>query len=303
MIFGTPEIFPRGVMEPTEVSSTSGVLSLIRGYYPSLSQSETKVADYVLENYQAVVRMTLAEVADESGVSDATVLRFCRALGYPRWLEFKIDLTRASTEPHEQVLDEVDPSDPPGMIAQKVFASSIQALYDTLAVLEDEAFSKALALINRARKVLIAGVGTSGPMANEIYNRLLRLGIDCWVHTDSYIQLMKGAFLTPLDLLIVISQTGDSTDPLRTTSLARSLGCPILVITGNTASRLTEHADVVLLSVSHESRLETIASRVAQHTLIHAIYIGLAMQDVASAVQKDKMIWDAITDHPAYQNL
>jgi DNA-binding MurR/RpiR family transcriptional regulator len=288
-------------MESTELISSGGVLPLIRGYYPSLSQSQIKVADYILANYRAVTRMTLAEVARKSDVSDATVLRFCRSLGYDRWVEFKIDLIRINSDLPEQILDEVDARDPPGVIARKVFSNSVQALNDTLAVLEDSSFEQALTLIRKAEKILIAGVGTSGPMANELHNRLLRLGLNCQVQTDSYIQIMKGAFLTPRDLLIVISQTGDSTDPLRTTALAGSLGSPILVITGNSASKLTEYADVVLLSVSHETRVETIASRIAQHALIHALYVGLAMQDITSTIQKEKMIWDAITDSPSFQ--
>ena len=288
-------------MEPSDTPSNSGVLSVIRGYYASLSQSEARVADYILANYQAVVRMTLAEVARASEVSDATVLRFCRALGYTRWLEFKIDLTRVDPDLPEQILDEVESGDSPGMIARKVFNSSVQALHDTLAVLEDGQFEQALGLVRAAEKILIVGVGTSGPMANEIHNRFLRLGLNCRVQTNSYIQVMESAFLTPADLLIVISQTGNSMDPLRTTAQARSHGCPVLVITGNSASKLTEYADIVLLSVSHETRVETIASRIAQYALIHALYVGLAMQDVASTVQKEKLIWDAMMQANFFQ--
>lgn len=288
-------------MEPSESASNSGVLAVIRGYYPSLSQSEARVADYILAHYQAVVRMTLAEVAGASEVSDATVLRFCRALGYDRWLEFKIDLTRVSPDQPEQILDEVEAGDSPAMIARKVFKISVQALNDTLALLDADKFEQALALIRAAETVLIVGVGTSSPMANEFHNRLLRLGLDCHVQTDSYIQVMEGTFLTPGDLLIVISQTGDSMDPLRTTMLAKSLGCPVLVITGNSVSKLTEFADIVLLSVSHETRAETIASRIAQYALIHALYVGLAMQDIGSAVQKEKMIWDAMMKNNSFQ--
>ena len=74
--------------------SNNDVLSKVRGFYTSLSSSEKKVAGFVLEHYQETIRMTLADVAQESGVSDATVLRFCRSIGYSNWLEFKINLTQ-----------------------------------------------------------------------------------------------------------------------------------------------------------------------------------------------------------------
>jgi len=287
-------------MSPT--STSSDVLSRVRGFYSSLSSSEKKVADFVLEHHQETIRMTLADVAQECGVSDTTVLRFCRSIGYKRWLEFKIDLTQTLPNLPEQILDEVIEGDSPGQIARKVFNSSIQALSDTMAVIDESSYAQAINLINAADRILIIGVGTSGPMANEMYNRFLRLGLNCHVQTDSYIQVMESALLSTQDLVIVISQTGDSGDPLRTTSLAKSKGCSVIVITGNTASKLTDLADVVLLSVSHETRAETIASRIAQYAIIHALYVGLAMQDVTSTVDKEKLIWDAMMNRPAFQN-
>jgi len=280
----------------------SDVLSKVRGFYTSLSSSEKKVADFVLEHYQETIRMTLVDVAQGSGVSDATVLRFCRSIGYKRWLEFKIDLTQTLPNLPEQILDEVSEGDSPGDIAKIVFNCSIQALTDTIAVLDETSFKQALDLINNAEKILLIGVGTSGPMANEMHNRFLRLGLNCHVQTDSYIQVMESALLTSKDLIIVISQTGDSEDPLRTTALAKSNGCSVIVITGNTASKLTDHADVVLLSVSHETRVETIASRIAQYAIIHALYVGLAMQDVPSTVNKEKIIWEAMMNKSSFQN-
>lgn len=286
----------------TNSSQLTDVVSLIRGYYSSLSQSEKKVADYILENFEATIRMTLADVAQGSGVSDATVLRFCRSLGYERWLGFKIDLTKMAPQPAAQILDDVTEDDPPGLIARKVFNNSMNALGDTLAVFDDENFANAVQLLAEANKILIVGVGTSGPMANEMQNRLMRLGVNCNVQTDSYLQIMESALLGPDDVVVVISQTGDSQDPLRTASLVKAKGCKTIVITGNTGSKLTEYADVVLLSVSHETRVETIASRIAQYAIIHALYVGVAMQDAAKTVEKEKLIWDAAMNKGSYQS-
>jgi len=290
-------------MKTLESDPSSDVLSIIRGFYSSLSISEKKVADYILANLPDTIRMTLADVGHESGVSDATVLRFCRSIGYKRWLEFKVDLIRTLPGSPEQILDDVDSNDSPGMIAKKVFNSSIQALTDTLTVLDDAGFVQALELIADADKILIIGVGTSGPMAKEMHNRLLRLGLNCHVQTDSYIQVMESALLTARDIIIVISQTGDSEDPLRTTALAKSKGCGVIVITGNTGSKLTEYANVVLLSVSHETRAETIASRIAQYAIIYALYVGLAMRDISSTVEKEQLIWDAMMNKVTFQSL
>ena len=141
-------------------------------------------------------------------------------------------------------------------------------------------------------------------MAIEMHNQFMRLGLNCSVQTDSYLQIMESALLGPKDVVVIISQTGDSQDPLRTASLVKKNGCKMIVITGNTGSKLTEFADVVLLSVSHETRVETIASRIAQYAIIHSLYVGVAMQDSASTMEKEKLIWDAAMNKKgSYQSI
>lgn len=280
---------------------SADALAVVRGYYASLSPAERKVADYILQDPENILRMTLAEVAEQSGVSDATAVRFFRSLGYADWLNFKIALTRSIPDTTKLVLEDIQADDSPGLVARKVILGSVQALQDTLAVLDENAFCRALELLKQADRILIAGVGTSGPIAHEMYHRLFRLGLNCQVITDAYLQVMQAALLTPADLLVAISQTGDSTDPIRTAQEAQLNGCPVLAITGNRLSSLAHHADVVLVSVSHEFRGETTASRNAQYALIHALYAGLALQALPTARQNEARIWEALMRTPSFQ--
>jgi len=281
----------------TEISNASfphSALAVLRGYYPSLSPSEKKVADYVLEHYRDVMRMTLAELAEHSGVSDATVVRFCRAVGFQSYLELKIALMRSLLDSPNLIFDDVQEGDSALAVARKVFWGSMRAMQDTLDLLEGQLFERAVGLLQNARLILIVGVGTSGPMAHELHNRLMRLGLNCKVETDAYLQLMQVALLGEQDVLVVISQSGASDPPIHTAREAHRRGCKVICITGNPASELSALADVVLLTVSHESRPETLASRVAQHALIQALYVALAMRMQAVANQNEYLIWDAI---------
>ncbi|WP_299028945.1 MurR/RpiR family transcriptional regulator [uncultured Thermanaerothrix sp.] len=273
---------------------THSALSHIRGFYPSLSPSERKVADFILANHQKVMQMTLAELAAHSDVSDATVVRFCRALGFQSYLELKIALMRSLLDSPDLIFDHIQKDDSPLTIMRKVFLGSIQAMQDTLDLLSDEALERAVTLLQNARSILIVGVGTSSPMAHELHNRLSRLHLNCKVETDAYLQLMQAALLDENDVLVVISQTGASQPPINTTREAHRHGCKIIAITGNPSSELSKLADVVLLSVSHESRPETLASRVAQHALIQGLYVLTAMRMSQVANQNEYLIWDAI---------
>ena len=275
-------------------SPARDIFSVLRGYYNSLSPSERKVADFVMSNASDVLPMTLSELAEHSGVSDATAVRFFRSAGFRTFFEFKVALTRSFAEVTDLIHDGLEEDDPPHVVAIKVFRGCIQALKDTQQVLDAEVFESALNLLDNADSIFIAGVGTSAPMAHELNNRLFRLRLNCQAETDSYLQLMKASLLTNRDVLVIISHSGTSSDPLNTATEAREHGCPVICITGNHLSPLAKLADVVLLAVSHETRSETISSRVAQHALIQAIYVALAMRSIERTNETEQLIWDAL---------
>jgi RpiR family transcriptional regulator, carbohydrate utilization regulator len=278
--------------------SPADSLSRMRAAYPSLPPSERKVVTFVLANFEDVIRMTLAELAQHSGVSDATVVRLCRSLGYNNFLELKISLTRSVNDTPRLIHDEVQESDSSATIARKVLRTAIQAVHDTLEVLDEDSFNRAVDILFNADRVLIAGVGTSGPLAHELYNRLIRLRMNCHVHTDIYLQVVESALLTDRDAVVVISQNGTTIGPIRTAAEARRKNAKVICITGNAVSELSEYADVILLSVSHETSLETIDSRVVQHALLQSLYVALAMRMLNAANQSERLIWEALLRTP-----
>ena len=275
----------------------------MRAAYPALPPSERKVVDYILNHAQDMIRETLAEVALHSGVSDATVVRLCRSLGYNNFMELKLSLSRSLDNPSGLIHEDVREGDGAASIARKVLQTSIQAVQDTLSVFDDSAFDRAIDLMHGADRILIAGVGTSGPLAHEMYNRLIRLRMNCHVHTDIYLQVIEAALLTDRDVVLLISQNGTSFGPIRTATEARRRGAKVIVITGNAVSALSELADVILLTVSHETNIEAIDSRVVQHALVQAIYVALAMRMLSSANESEKLIWEALLRTPTSQAL
>ena len=284
-------------------SVSSNALARLRGLLNSLSPSERKIGEYILENHEKIPQLTLAEVAQESGVSDATAVRFFRAVGYKRWLDLKIALSLSTQSTSYAIHEEIHPEDSSKEITQKVINGAITALLETAAVLDANDLDRALGLIQNADKILIVGGGTSGPVTQEMFNRMFRLGLNCSVETDSYLQVMQSALLTANDVMIAISQTGESDNTLRTVRVAKKRDCPVICITGNRLSDLAKLSDAVLLSVSHEMLQETTASRIAQYALVHALYINLAVRESDQALRNERIIWDALVanylpDHP-----
>ena len=269
-------------------------LARIRSKLPNLATAERQAADWILQHPEELIHSSMAQVAHECGVSDTTVLRFCRASGFRGYMDLKLSIARDLANPTQIIHDDIAEDDDPATIAHKVFMSHIQTLHDTLEMLDKTALNEAVKLIIEAERIFIIGVGTSNPIVHEAYNKFFRLGLNCHAQTDSYLQLMEAALVKPDTLVIAISQSGSSTDPVITLEEATRNGAKALVITGNAESPLTKMADVTLLAVSQETRAEAIASRIAQMTIVEALYVIVSLHMLPTTTENEDKIWKAI---------
>ena len=283
-----------GLLDSSTSASSINSLARIRSSFPALAASEARVANWIMQQPQKIIHLSMAQVAQACGVSDTTVLRFCRNTGFQGYTDLKLSIARDVVSPTQIIHDDIAEGDGPAVVARKVFMSNIQALYDTLEVLDEGALIKAINLLTAARRILIVGVGTSGPIVHSMYNMLMRLGLNCKAETDSYLQLMEVALLGPGDVVVAISQSGSSIDSVLTLKQAKENGAATICITGNAQSSITDHADVTLLSVDREARIEAIASRLAQVSIADALYVIMALNAIDSATQNEKRIWDAL---------
>ncbi len=272
----------------------SNALSRINSFYKRLSPSEKKVADYILTHAKEVIHMPMSEVAKNSDVSDPSVLRFCRSLGYTGYLDYKLALTQDLASPTEFISEAVKEHDGVSEITQKTFAAANKGLYDSLQGLDMLELARAVDLIKNARLVLIIGVGTSAPIAQIFYNRLIRIGINTRVQTDSYLQLMEASLLNEDDVVMSISQTGASIDPIITLEEARSHGAKTIALTGSLASPITKNVDVCLFSATNSLQPEDVSSRISQIIILESIFLTLSMQNLEHSNNNEHKLWSAI---------
>jgi DNA-binding MurR/RpiR family transcriptional regulator len=269
-------------------------IAKIRCSLLSLSDSERKVADWILQQKEAVLHLSMAQVAEACGVSDTTVLRMCRNIGFKGYTNLKIALAQDLASPTQLIHDDISNVDEPTEMARKVFLSNIQALYDTLELLDNATLINAVNSLKNARKVLITGVGGSSIIAQAAYQKLFRLGLNCIAPSDIQMQIMHAALLNADDLIIGISYSGNTKDVILAMEEAKKHYAQSICITGNALSPITKLADMTLLSVSHETRSDAIAARTAQLTLIDALYIIFSFQQMETTLAVEKRIVQSI---------
>jgi len=256
-----------------------GALIRLRGLYPSLKTALQKVADVILRQPEMAIYASVNEVAAASGVSEATVMRFCRILGFRGFQDFKIALARELVSPLQRLHEEVSEGDEPAIVVRKVFQANIAALQDTLEVLNMKAMQQAAQLLLHARQILIIGVGASGPVVLDAGNKFLRLGLDVHCPVDAHLQMMAAALLAPEDVVLAISHSGSTREPVETARVAREVGAQVICLTNNSLSPLTRFSDLVLVTASQETRFrqEAMASRLGQTSIIDSLFTLMAV--------------------------
>ncbi|QGG54854.1 MurR/RpiR family transcriptional regulator [Paenibacillus sp. B01] len=254
----------------------------VSSYYPSLTKSEQKVADYVLGASESIMYRSVTELADLSGVGETTVMRFCRAIGFKGYQDFKLALAQ-DYSPHRQARDgSPEAGEDDGDFPALVHRELASILADTMDLLDRTKLDEAVRRIHEAGYVQLFGVGTSGLTALDAKNRLLRIGLRAEAATDAHIQAMMAVTMGRGDVAIGISLSGSTLDTVDLLSKARQQGAYIIAITNYAKSPITAEADLVLLTAGKESPLEggSIGAKMSQLLVIDLICEGLARHDL-----------------------
>ena len=255
-------------------------LPLLRSSYKNLTKSEQKIADYILQNPKAVIHMTISELAEAACSADATAFRFCHKLGFSGFQELKMALTMDVLSPIESLPQDVDLSDSPRVMSEKVFNNIIGDLQDTLKMLDYQALDQAVAAITRARKIDAYGYGGSGVIAADVQHRFVRFGLQVNAYSDPHLQIASAALLTPQDVVLAISHTGASIDLLKCLDIAKANKATIIAITSYMKSPIAKLADIVLCGIAKETsyRSEAMSSRLIHLAILDALYTGVMLR-------------------------
>jgi len=252
--------------------------------HPSLSKSEQKVVDFITKAPDQVIYLSVAEVAQNAGVSDPTVVRTCRSIGLSGYQELKVTLAQDLVSPLQSIHEEILEGDSTTTIVDKVFKSTIHALTYTRDVLRDQVFEMAVQAIMAARKIVIFGLGNSHSIAIDLQHKLMRLGFEATAYTDPHMAAIAAAYVSHGDLAFAISHSGSSKDTVENARLAKNNGATLIALTNIGTTPLSKIADINLHTASKETKYHIVAlsSRIAQIALIDALYTVIAVRQKSS---------------------
>ncbi len=254
----------------------------------NLFPAERKIAAYILANPQNVIPCSVQELATNAKASEATIVRFCRALGYTGYKEFKLALAAEVRGSVEIGHDDVAKGDDVMGITRKVFQSDLQAIADSLEVLDGAEMERAIAALDQASRIELYGVGSSASTALDAYYRFLRLGLPVNIVNDPYMQAIVSSQLGPGQVAFAISHSGRTEEVIFALSKAKEQGATTICLTSNNRGAVLQYADIKLTTAAREAifRSQAMASRIAHLSVVDALYVNLAMRHYEQATNR-----------------
>lgn len=256
------------------------ILVKIRFLLPSLPRAEKAIAEALVEHPEAVTYMTLAEIAKESGSSEASVIRFCKRMGYSGYTAIQKDLSRALSEENALQTEDLQVSDNDSMmeIIKKVYRSNVQTLSDTMALV-GESCNEALEALLKAKSIHFFGAGDAHAVCRLAYMKFKRLGIPCSSEGDIMLQMITASNMSKGDVAIAISYDGRSKNVVEALRIAKQMGATTISITKKTHTPLLRYTDIKLFIAVNDLSVdrEKVTRRVADQFIMDALYMGYVM--------------------------
>lgn len=225
------------------------VIDTIQEHYDNIFNAEKKVADFILSNPEKAVNANVSELASFSGVSDATVIRFCKHIGYQGYYQLRINLSRdIGRKQVPQISLEGD--------AENAVMEKIQSMASYLLAvgknLNPQTLLECVNMIKSCKQVHIIAVGNTSPLSQYMGFRLGRLGIKCTYNVLPEYFMNHVNLADPDDIVMAISQSGSSKQVVQAMELAKDKGLQTMAITAYMNSPVSNLADLVLLSSVEE---------------------------------------------------
>lgn len=261
---------------------------LLRPHMKSFNDTEKIIADHFISLGNDVVNKTLSNLASDTGLSEATIFKFVKKIGYDGFPNFKISVASnfqaiEGRKNELTVFSDISKGDSSYAIAQKLVHSNKLALDNLIESLDEKRIDQALNLIYDSKTLHFFGQGASSVIALDSYHKFLRTSFHCNYISDYHMQLSYATKLGPNDCVFLFSHSGETIETIEVAKILRNNQVKIIILTGNHHTDLVKLSNISFVVDSEESAFqsETLTSRILYLTIIDILYVALMYHDEA----------------------
>ncbi|EFM96680.1 MurR/RpiR family transcriptional regulator [Actinobacillus pleuropneumoniae] len=284
------------------MSARGKILDIIGALQTSLTKTEKKIASAILAQPEILSQNSLSEVAKQLDVGEATFIRFCRTLGFKGYTDFKLDLAieLATQEKRSNSIFDTDvsESDTPKEIAVKLQSSLNNVIAETINLLDFQELEYVVEELQKAQRIFLFGVGSSGLTAEDAKHKLMRIGLQTDAVTNNHFMYMQASLLREGDVVIGISHSGYSDEVISALKIARKNHAKTIAITHHIRSPITNVADYVLINGNRQGHMQgdSIGTKMAQLFVLDLIYSLLVKAEPEKSIQQKQKTLDVILE-------
>ena len=255
------------------------IIAKIHNVFESLTETEQKIASYILKFPKKVVNMTAKELADSCSTVPSAVNRMCKSVGAGGFGELKISLAAAiGKEAYNENNFLFDKEDTTNMIFNKVFNSSTNTLRNTYQMIDFSKIDEITKKFASAQRIFIFGVGTSSVVAADAAYRFSQLGVQTYAYTDILQMNVMANNLKKGDVAFGISHSGRTKVVVDAMRRAKQAGATTISLTSFTKSLLYKECDYSVSVYADEKNypVEAVSARIAHMCVIDAFMLSIA---------------------------
>lgn len=268
-------------------SLTNNVVERVRSISPSMPSAMLRISELVQQDPQAVLSMSISQLAEFTATSPATVTRFCKQVGFTGYVSFRVALA-VSIGRHDkgniwdtEIGRNFGPDETPDQILNAVLSAHMRTLQLTSSSLDIARIKRVATAIAKSRQLDIYGIGGSALVGRELQAQLFRIGINAHIHVECHAGLISGALLDSECVAIGISHSGDTEQTMSMLTVAKQSGALTVAVSGAADSMLARLADDCILTVAPDPYVkpENIGLRLGQMFIIDLIHLFVAQHD------------------------
>ena len=259
------------------------------------------LSQWIIDNQGRAAGLSISSLAQQTGVSETTVFRFCKLLGLNGYKDLRFALAEsrglalgaqlAGTGSNADTGEE----HPLASIMRRVVEVNSEQLLKTMSLISLPALQDATEALLAANHIHLVGFGSSAPVAFDAYQRLLCLGLTASAHSDPHVLAAVTANARPGALFFGVTCSGRTRDLIEAFETAGARGLKRIVITSDENSPVTKVSDIVLISAVRRSPIarEVIATRISQLAIVEMICVTLALNHPeATDIVRDTALLD-----------
>lgn len=272
-------------------------LQLIKNTDQKLSKKELQLKNYILKHSASIGNMKIVDIEKNTGISKATITRFCKKFGFGSFRNFKEKINEEVSQDYASIHAAVHAGDDIPAIAQKLYMLEAEALKSTYLMLGYNQIEKTLSHMRKAPIIHVFSMGGSIPIAQDFTHKMIRVGKKVVCNSDIVAQKMQAHAASAGDVAFIFSISGQETDMIRIAEAIKNAGGTVVCITNSDLIPLRNLPDIVLHGAirhdfSYTGTMESRLSLMYIVDLIFTLYSMIGAPDTTNMIQETKMVLD-----------